>query len=133
MKSNQDVVDTTETIIKSRINPTESRKKVIKSITNIITRNHEITITDNDDVIINSDITVIDTLSKKIRKEEIEDVAYNILTKNRKDDTTKLYINKQAAYNNTFHIIDENISPLTDIEVTIKSSDIDAVIDYMLN
>ncbi|RAP50342.1 MAG: hypothetical protein BZ136_01605 [Methanosphaera sp. rholeuAM74] len=132
MKSNQNVVDTTETIIKTRINPTESRKKVIRSITNIITRNHEITITDNDDVIINSDITVIDTLSKKIKKEEIEQVAYNILTKNRKDDTTKLYINKQAAYNNTFHIIDENISPLTDIEVTIKSDDIDAVIDYML-
>jgi len=133
MKSNQNVVDTTETIIKTRINPTESKKKVIRSITNIITRNHEITITDNDDVIINSDITVIDTLLKKIKKEEIEQVAYNILTKNRKDDTTKFYINKQAAYNNTFHIIDENISPLTDIEVTIKSDDIDAVIDYMLN
>lgn len=133
MKSNQNVVDTTETIIKTRINPTESKKKVIRSITNIITKNHEITITDNDDIIINSDITVIDTLSKKIKKEEIEQVAYNILTKNRKDDTTKLYINKQAAYNNTFHIIDENISPLTDIEVTIKSDDIDAVIDYMLN
>ena len=55
-----------------------------------------------------------------------------IFNKNREDTQLKFYVNKQAAYHNKFHIIDEDMSSLHDIEVSITSQNLDEVIDWIL-
>lgn len=82
---------------------------------------------------IKGDIELINILKKRINKEGYNEVLEGILNKNKKDNMTYFFINKQSAYNNKFHIIDENMSPLGDIKVEIFNDDINGVINYIIN
>lgn len=61
----------------------------------------------------------------------MEEFAFNILKKNKTENTLKFYINKQAAFNNDFHMIDENMSQLGDIEVFITCNNPDEIIEWI--
>lgn len=134
MKLNQ--LQNTQVKIITKINRTENTEKVKNSLKNITTNDQEITIikTDNNKKIeINGDINILSTIKKRIRNDDYTLLARNIFEKNKTDNKLIFYINKQSAYNNNFHIIDENMSSLDDIKVEINTQKLDEVIDYLLS
>lgn len=50
---------------------------------------------------------------------------------NKIGNKTYFYVNKQAAFVNIVNISDEELSPLGDIKVEIRSDDIDKIIDWL--
>lgn len=127
----QHQTDDTKVIIKTKINKTESPEKIKKAIKNIINPNIAIK-KENDTFSISGDLDLLYTISNKIRENELESVAQLVLKKNKTDNSLKFYINKQAAYHNRFHIIDEDISTLNDIEVLIKTDDPEDIINWII-
>ena len=130
MKLNQNVSHT-KIIIKTRINQTESIEKIQTTIRNITSKTP--TIETRRTLEINGDINLLNTVKNRINREGLNDVAENILNRNKEDNSTFFYINKQSAYNNKFHITDVDLSPLGDIKVELYDEDIDELIEYIIN
>jgi predicted RNA binding protein with dsRBD fold (UPF0201 family) len=86
---------------------------------------------ENNCIIIEDDLSILSKINRIIVRNELQELATNILEKNKTDTTIKFYINKQAAYNNQFHMIDENMSPLGDIEVCIETDAAEEVIKWI--
>jgi hypothetical protein len=114
------------------VNPSESIEKIEKAISNIFPYS----------IINNSNLT-IHAQSKELRSFEkiYQFIHNNKLQKNYlrsledhlQDDTTWFYLNKQAAFVEQIAICEEsNESPLGPIKVTITSSNIDAIIDWLI-
>jgi predicted RNA binding protein with dsRBD fold (UPF0201 family) len=114
------------------VNPSESIEKIEKAISNIFPYS-----------IINNNNLSINAQSKELRSFEkiYQFIHNNKLQKNYlrsledhlQDDTTWFYLNKQAAFVEQIAICEEsNESPLGPIKVTITSSNIDAIIDWLI-
>ena len=114
------------------VNPSESIKKIEKAISNIFPYS-----------IINNNIFSISAQSKELKSfEKIYQFIHNnklqksylrSLEDNLQDDTTWFYLNKQAAFVEQIAICEEsNESPLGPIKVTLTSSNIDAIIDWIV-
>ena len=114
------------------VNPSESIKKIEKAISNIFPYS-----------IINNNNLSINAKSKELRSFEkiYQFIHNNKLQKNYlrsledhlQDDTTWFYLNKQAAFVEQIAICEEsNESPLGPIKVTLTSSNIDAIIDWLV-
>jgi len=86
---------------------------------------------ENDYLIVEDDLSSLYLINKLIIKNEFDELAKNILEKNKTDTEIKFFVNKQAAYNKNFHIIDENMSPLGDIEITIETDNSEEVIEWI--
>ncbi|WP_289003179.1 RNA-binding domain-containing protein [uncultured Methanosphaera sp.] len=116
--------------MKTKINLTEDINKVKNSIKNIIPEKITINTTDKE-ILIESDVTLLDNIHKLVKTNKLEEVTVNILNKNKTEGRVLFYVNKQAAFHNKFHIIDENMSPLDDIEVLIETSNPDSIIKWI--
>lgn len=130
MKLNQNISHT-KILIKTRINQTESIEKIQTTIKNIT--NKTPTIETRKTLEISGDINLVNTIKNRINREGFNEVAENILNKNKGDDFTFFYINKQSAYNNKFHISDVDLSSLGDVKVELYNDDIDELIEYIIN
>ena len=82
-------------------------------------------------ILVEDDLNILSRINHLIVKNELEELAINILKRNMTESSVKFFINKQAAFNNTFHMIDENMSPLGDIEVMIESDAPEEVIEWI--
>lgn len=89
--------------------------------------------TENNYLIVEDVLDVLSKVSHMIVKNEMEELALNILEKNRTNSSLTFYINKQAALNNNFHMNYEDLSPLGDIEVKIKTDTPDEVIKWIVS
>ena len=114
------------------VNPSESIEKIEKAISNIFPYS-----------IINNNNLSINAKSKELRSFEkiYQFIHNNKLQKNYlrsledhlQDDTTWFYLNKQAAFVEQIAICEESDeSPLGPIKVSITSSNIDAIIDWIV-
>ena len=114
------------------VNPSESIEKIEKVISNIFPYS-----------IINNNNLSINAQSKELRSFEkiYQFIHNNKLQKNYlrsledhlQDDTTWFYLNKQAAFVEQIAICEESDeSPLGPIKVTLTSSNIDAIIDWLV-
>ena len=114
------------------VNPSESIKKIEEAISNIFPYS-----------IINNNNLSINAKSKELRSFEkiYQFIHNNKLQKNYlrsledhlQDDTTWFYLNKQAAFVEQIAICEESDeSPLGPIKVTLTSSNIDAIIDWLV-
>ena len=114
------------------VNPSESIEKIEKAISNIFPYS-----------IINNNNLSINAKSKELRSFEkiYQFIHNNKLQKNYlrsledhlQDDTTWFYLNKQAAFVEQIAICEESDeSPLGPIKVTLTSSNIDAIIDWLV-
>ena len=114
------------------INPSESIEKVEQTISNIFPYS-----------IINNDNFSINAISKELRSfEKIHQFIHNnklqknflrSLEDNLKNDTTWFYLNKQAAFVEQIALCEEfDESPLGPIKVTLTSSNIDRIIDWIV-
>ena len=114
------------------VNPSESIEKIEKAISNIFPYS-----------IINNNNLSVNAQSKELRSFEkiYQFIHNNKLQKNYlrsledhlQDDTTWFYLNKQAAFVEQIAICEESDeSPLGPIKITITSSNIDAIIDWLI-
>jgi predicted RNA binding protein with dsRBD fold (UPF0201 family) len=114
------------------VNPSESIEKIEEAISNIFPYS-----------IINNNNLSINAQSKELRSFEkiYQFIHNNKLQKNYlrsledhlQDDTTWFYLNKQAAFVEQIAICEESDeSPLGPIKVTLTSSNIDAIIDWLV-
>ena len=114
------------------VNPSESIEKIEKAISNIFPYS-----------IINNNNLSINAQSKELRSFEkiYQFIHNNKLQKNYlrsledhlQNDTTWFYLNKQAAFVEQIAICEESDeSPLGPIKVTLTSSNIDAIIDWLV-
>jgi uncharacterized protein len=114
------------------VNPSESIEKIEKAISNIFPYS-----------IINNNNLSVNAQSKELRSFEkiYQFIHNNKLQKNYlrsledhlQDNITWFYLNKQAAFVEQIAICEEsNESPLGPIKVTITSSNIDAIIDWLI-
>ncbi len=86
---------------------------------------------EDDYLIVEDDLSSLSLINHLIIKNEFEELTKNILEKNKTESTINFFINKQAAYNNNFHILDEDMSPLGDIEIIIKTDSPEEVIEWI--
>lgn len=110
----------------------EDPEKVAKAIKNAV--GAEVTIIEDLGRLIakGDDAEGLKILYNKIRDKQIVNAARRRLLENTFENSTWLYLNKQAAYAETLNICDdESESPLGPIQVTIYSKNIESIIDWL--
>ena len=116
----------------SLINPSEDPKKIETAILNIFP-NAKIK-TDNFSITSNSkDIHLLEKIYDAINSNQSQKIYQRQLEKNLENDSTWFYLNKQAAFVGTIALCEEaEESPLGPIKVTLTSSNIDKIIDWLI-
>ena len=114
------------------INPSESREKVEQTISNIfpysVIKNNEYTIN-----AISKELRSFEKIYHFIHNNKLQKNFLRSLEDNLKNDTTWFYLNKQAAFVEQIAICEEfDESPLGPIKVTLSSSNIDRIIDWIV-
>ena len=116
----------------SNVNPSEDLKKVETAILNIF-QNAKIK-SDDFSVISNSrDLHLLEKIYDVIHSNRLQNIYRRQLEKNLENDSTWFYLNKQAAFVGTAALCEEaEESPLGPIKVTLTSSNIDGIIDWLI-
>jgi|TARA_B110000305_G_C19295887_1_gene566587 predicted RNA binding protein with dsRBD fold (UPF0201 family) len=113
-------------------NPSESIEKIEQAISNIF----PYAIINNNDFSINAqskELRSFEKIFQFIHNNKLQKIYLRSLEDNLQDDTTWFYLNKQAAFVEQIAICEEsNESPLGPIKVTLTSSNIDAIIDWIV-
>tara|TARA_B100001750_G_C15279930_1_gene481905 strand:+ start:56 stop:451 length:396 start_codon:yes stop_codon:yes gene_type:complete len=114
------------------INPSESIEKVEQTISNIfpysVIKNNEYTIN-----AISKELRSFEKIYHFIHNNKLQKNFLRSLEDNLKNDTTWFYLNKQAAFVEQIAICEEfDESPLGPIKVTLTSSNIDRIIDWIV-
>ena len=114
------------------VNPSESIEKIEQAISNIF----PYAIINNNDLSIKShskELRSFEKIYQFIHNNKLQKIYLRSLEDNLQDDTTWFYLNKQAAFVEQIAICEEsNESPLGPIKVTLTSSNIDAIIDWIV-
>ncbi|CAD6368654.1 conserved hypothetical protein [metagenome] len=116
----------------SYVNPSEDLKKVETAILNIFP-NAKIK-SDDFSVMSNSkDLHLLEKIYDVIHSNRLQNIYRRQLEKNLENDFTWFYLNKQAAFVGTAALCEEaEESPLGPIKVTLTSSNIDGIIDWLI-
>ena len=114
------------------INPSESIEKVEQTISNIfpysVIKNNEYTIN-----AISKELRSFEKIYHFVHNNKLQKNFLRSLEDNLENDTTWFYLNKQAAFVEQIAICEEfDESPLGPIKVTITSSNIDRIIDWIV-
>ncbi|MCL5317913.1 MAG: hypothetical protein M1503_06610 [Thaumarchaeota archaeon] len=120
--------------IETPLNPSEDPEKVSKAIRNLTEgAATDLTITKEKNRLIaeTEDPTALSNIYQKIRARLSLGVARKHLRRNASKKSTSLCFNKQAAYVKTLNICEESESPLGALKVTIRSRDLDKIIDWL--
>jgi predicted RNA binding protein with dsRBD fold (UPF0201 family) len=115
------------------VNPSESIEKIEKAISNIFPYS---IINNNNNLSINAqskELRSFEKIYQFIHNNKLQKNYLRSLEDHLQDDTTWFYLNKQAAFVEQIAICEESDeSPLGPIKVTLTSSNIDAIIDWLV-
>ena len=114
------------------VNPSESIEKVEQTISSIfpysVIKNNEFTIN-----AISKELRSFEKIYHFIHNNKLQKNFLRSLEDNLENDTTWFYLNKQAAFVEQIAICEEfDESPLGPIKVTLTSSNIDRIIDWIV-
>ena len=114
------------------INPSESIEKVEQTISSIfpysVIKNNEFTIN-----AISKELRSFEKIYHFVHNNKLQKNFLRSLEDNLENDTTWFYLNKQAAFVEQIAICEEfDESPLGPIKVTLTSSNIDRIIDWIV-
>jgi len=114
------------------INPSESIEKVEQTISSIfpysVIKNNEFSIN-----AISKELRSFEKIYHFIHNNKLQKNFLRSLEDNLENDTTWFYLNKQAAFVEQIAICEEfDESPLGPIKVTLTSSNIDRIIDWIV-
>jgi hypothetical protein len=111
----------------SELKPTENPKKVKKALLNLFP-DLEIS---RKKGIIGGKGSNLEKFKEKLKEQKIRTTARTLLMKGREGNSTKFYLNKQAAWVGKINFVEPELAPLGPIEVIIKAKEIDKVIDEL--
>lgn len=111
------------------INPTEDIHKVVKAIANVIEYD-EIEVGD-DYVCAYGDFETIKNFGDKLRERKIRGAARKIILKGSTSHKICFKLSKQAAFSGALNLVDDALSPLGEIDVEIKTNDVEKLIDLI--
>ena len=114
---------------KASINPTEDIDKVIKAIANVIEYD-EIELGENY-VCASGEIETIKNLGDELRERRIRGAARKIMLKGSSFNKIHFKLSKQAALAGTLNLVDDDLCPLGEIDVEIKTDDVKKFIDWI--
>ncbi len=109
------------------VNPTEDRDKVIEAISNLLDY-YEIEVGD-DYVCASGEMETIKNLGEELKERRIRGAARIMMLKGSGKGIIQFKLSKQAAYAGVLNLVEEHLSPLGEIEVTIKTRDTQKLID----
>lgn len=111
-------------------NKTEDKERILQALKNVIDMEYSV---ENDRIIGKTDsYKDLETIYNRIRDKQIIPVVRRLLRKNAKNNKTRVYINKQAAFVNNIVFCDRaDESPLGPIVVTIKTNNVEEFIDWI--
>ena len=114
------------------INPSESIEKVEQTISSIfpysVIKNNEFTLN-----AISKELRSFEKIYHFVHNNKLQKNFLRSLEDNLENDTTWFYLNKQAAFVEQIAICEEfDESPLGPIKVTLTSSNIDRIIDWIV-
>ena len=116
----------------SLINSSEDPKKIETAILNIFP-NANIKTDDSSITSTSKDLHLLEKIYDNIHSNQSQKIYKRQLEKNLENDSTWFYLNKQAAYVGTTALCEEaEESPLGPIKVTLTSSNIDEIIDWLI-
>lgn len=118
-----------EIYAKASVNPTEDMDKVIKAIANVIEYD-EIEIGD-DYVCAYGWMETIKKLGDELRERKIKGAARKIMLKGILASKIHFKLSKQAAFAGTLNLVDDSHRPLGEIDVEIRTDDVQKVIDWI--
>ena len=114
------------------VNPSESIEKIEKAISNIF----PYSIIDNNNLLVNAqskELRSFEKIYQFIHNNKLQKNYLRSLEDHLQHNTTWFYLNKQAAFVEQIAICEEtDESPLGPIKVTLTSSNIDAIIDWIV-
>ncbi len=116
--------------IHTKKNKTENKERISQALKNVIDMEYSI---ENDRIIGNTDnYKDLETIYDRIRDKQIIPVVRRLFRNNSKNNKTRVYINKQAAFVNNIVFCDRaDESPLGPIVVTIKTNNVEEFIDWI--
>ncbi len=114
---------------RSRVNPTEDLEKVIKSLSNVFDYD-ELELGEGY-VEISGEVSCLQPLKEHLEKSRIRDTARKILLKGTIPEEITFKLSKQAAYVGKVNLVDNELSSLGEIEITITAEDSEEVIDWL--
>ena len=114
------------------VNPSESIEKIEKAISNIF----PYSIINNSNLSIHAqskELRSFEKIYQFIHNNKLQKIYLRSLEDHLQNDTTWFYLNKQAAFVEQIAICEESDeSPLGPIKVILTSSNIDAIIDWIV-
>ncbi len=114
------------------INPSEDPSKVKEAISNVLP-NIEIQLSKDSIQATSQNLETLTNIFDSINSRRIHRVYRRWLNKNRSEDSTWFYLNKQAALANTIVLCDEpEESPLGPIKIILTSKGIEQIIDWLV-
>ena len=115
------------------VNPSEDPKKIERAISNVFT--YSTINSKNFSVSAQSqDLKSLEKIYETIHTKRSQKIYRRNLEKNLENDTTWFYLNKQAAFVEKIAICEKSDeSPLGPIKVTLTSSNIDGIIDWIIS
>lgn len=118
-------------VAKASVNPTEDLDKVIKALSNVF---------DYDDILIAEEsVTVTGNTSclipfkEFLEKRQIRDTAQKMILKgwDEESKTIALKLSKQAAFAGRINLVDNELSPLGEINVKITTTDVEEFSNWL--
>lgn len=113
----------TDITLTARCHPTEDREKIVSAILKLFP---DAQAEGEDPIVARAHST--DTFVEQIGRQRIRDAARSVLRKGMRDGRTSFRLNKQVATVGKVSFAEE-VHALGDIDVTIESEDISALID----
>ncbi len=116
---------------KTIVNPTENLNKVIEALSNIFDYD-DLVITDNQVTVTGSSSSLL-RFKEFLEKRQIRDTARKILSSvlKNKSDEIKFKISKQAAFAGRINLVEDDLSPLGEIEVIIYTENPEELICWL--
>ncbi|MBS7248768.1 MAG: RNA-binding domain-containing protein [Candidatus Jordarchaeales archaeon] len=120
--------------VETPLKPTEDPDKVVRALKNVLNVDYQVFGEGEDKKMVGEaeGLEHLRQLYEKLRGQYIVEAARGILKKGIKGDELTFFLNKQAAYVGKVHFCaPERESPMGAIKVTIKSSKIDEVVEWL--
>lgn len=121
-----------EIVIRTVVNPSESVEKVRQALERIFLGSVRFELEGVEFVARSKGYAVLEEIYRQIRARGTISTTRRLLRRNSRDDSTFLYLNKQAAFVGTVALCDdESESPLGPIVLEIRSTRLEGVIDWL--
>ena len=134
MKRLEDQI-TVKVRVEALLNPSEDPEKVSQAVINVVGErfSDRLRVEDYRVVLEAEGLEALAVIYRQVRSRRTMAVLRRLLRKNKNDNRSWVYLNKQAAYTGTIVFAEsEEESPLGPILLEVESNDIDRLIDWLV-